>query len=1028
MSSLPPPLSSTLSSYLTTISSRSDPSVSRYNYLFHDPVNLTFFPTYPTHVPNPIDFATISSNLHSGHYDANVGKFWSHLELCFSNCKRFNARSDNDAKVKDRKWIDTCANQMERKRVSLMKDFNFKEKKARDALKSPPKPRARPSSSSSSSQFSTNRSLSPTLNRFTSPNNSSFSNNRAYTSTHPKEYSPNSWTPLPWSPSTRKMCLHFFSLLNRCRPAYWVTNQILKKSHKSRPEYKPRIGDRIDGLKEVELKCRLTGSENKWEQSKRSLQPNKKGVLLNQYVSAFDEVPDPRYSYLHEVVADVRRAFGNRIGVCDGTQGTDWEERELVTKMLEAFMSLALGGAGNHYPELCFDWRTCLRVLEHGIKTNLCHWFLYPVPSYFQGNYPHQYLEIIKQPLDFLTITNMIVTSEIKSRFVLKEKMEVVFNNCKKYYDKRPGGQQYTQMADKMLGWLKTQTPNPIQLFHKLSIAEMKHGRVKYPPTGDWGSYRLHKRALKNLVESFKTDTFWSGGVQHTTSLPFETLEAVRGWEGWKSVIHNPVSLKCVISRISRDSYKRVEDFEYDMVTIFDNCIMYWMRQDWSPHSELMVKFGEQGVKAFRKLYNVYMKKIRERHEEVLEPLNDRFYHLGGEARGKIAKKFRMRDGKILWSFETGKANDALDAHLLGWEKDCKRWLKALLKHDWLNPAKTEKKIPLFFNVPVTKIWTQKEFSDYYFSKVKKPMDLTTVECKLRAGNYYTCTGDFLDDILLVFSNCCDANREGYDANETNAIAYHDAGEHMLKYIRQSAADYFTSGGNERWDLSPEGRERNQREMDGIFLNPAPWSCGWQVTPIPETQQQKKHNELKEWGERRIRAVMQVLKSNKYSKHFKPFYEPIYPLGYDNVIAKRADFTIIQNNLWARKYKNYYEVIEDLRLMFSNAIQYNLPTVEIDPFSKIFFDSAKFMQPILEEQINKLRLQAVERVRKLKIEEDYSLNTKYDKGEAQKEAVVIQEKKVVEAEAEKKAVQLQKIENWDRAKAGEGDVRKEEVR
>ena len=64
----------------------------------------------------------------------------------------------------------------------------------------------------------------------------------------------------------------------------------------------------------------------------------------------------------------------------------------------------------------------------------------------------------------------------------------------------------------------------------------------------------------------------------------------------------------------------------------------------------------------------------------------------------------------------------------------------------------------------------------------------------------------------------------------------------------------------------------------------------------------------------------------------------------------------------------------------------------------------------------------------MKSEEDYSLNTKNDKGEAQKEAVVIQEKKVVEAEAEKKAVQLQKIENWDRAKAGEGDVRKEEVR
>ncbi|GMH47275.1 hypothetical protein TrVE_jg10044 [Triparma verrucosa] len=1087
--SLPPPpssLRSTLQSYLTTISSRTEPNVARYNYLFHEPVNLTFFPTYPQHVSNPIDFTTIGSNIAAGHYDMNAAKFWSHLELCFSNCKKFNARPDNDAKVKDRKWIDTCANQMERKRVSLMKDFTAKERKAREALKSPPRPRQTPSSGSLNLTGSS-RSLSPAANRSSSPNpsSSSFSSNSGmssrYTSKHPKEYSPNSWTPLPWSPSTRRMCLDFFSLLNRCKPPYWTTNPILKKSHKSRPLYKLRVGSTFpDGLKEIEAKVRLTGSEGEWSKSKLSLQPNKKGVLLNQYVSAFDEAPDDRYKYLHEFVSDVRRAFGNRLSVCDGTQTTDWSERTLCIKMLEeteSFLSLACGGAGNYYPELCFDWQTCLRVLEGAVKTGLCTWFLYPVTSYFNGEYPQGYLDIVKCPMDFLSITNMVVTSEIKSRFVLKEKVELVFNNCRKYYDKRQGGEQYRVLADKMLSWLNPQggQPKPVQLFHKLSVAEMKHGRVKYGNVGDWGSYRLKKVPMKYLVESFKTDTFWKDGIQHTTSQPFETLESVKSWDNYKAVIPQPISLKCVIGRISRDYYKRVEDFEYEICSIFDNCVKYWMLQPFNAHSSLMVKFGEQGLKAFRKLYNVYMKKIRDRNEEAIEPLNDKFYHLGEEARRnargrlnmqmqmvkreqegaasqggggrdenvqvqqyeevrsmrdiaeEIAKKYRMRGGKVLWSFETGKANDAHDVHLLDWEKDCKRWFKALLKHDWLNPAKTEKKIPLFFNVPVTKIWTSKEFSDYYFSKVKRPMDLTTCECKLRQGSFYTCTGDFLDDILLVFSNCCDANKEGYDSNETNAIAYYDAGEHMLKFIRQSAHDYFLSGGNSRWDLSPEGRDRNRKEMDGTFLNPAPWSCAWVVTPIPETQQQKKHNELKEWGERRIRAVLQVLKSNKYQKHFKPFYEPMYPLGYDNVIAKRSDFTIIKNNLEARKYKNFHEVVGDLRLMFSNAIQYNLPTINIDPYSKIFHDAALFMQPVLEEQIDKLRLQAVERIGKTKVENDYVLNVKFDKEKDQIKAIETKKEEADKAQANVQAARLEKIENWDRAKAGEGDIGKERL-
>ena len=62
---------------------------------------------------------------------------------------------------------------------------------------------------------------------------------------------------------------------------------------------------------------------------------------------------------------------------------------------------------------------------------------------------------------------------------------------------------------------------------------------------------------MKYLVESFKTDTFWKDGIQHTTSQPFETLESVKSWDNYKAVIPQPISLKCVIGRISRDYYKR---------------------------------------------------------------------------------------------------------------------------------------------------------------------------------------------------------------------------------------------------------------------------------------------------------------------------------------------------------------------------------------------------------------------------------------------------------------------------------------
>ena len=55
------------------------------------------------------------------------------------------------------------------------------------------------------------------------------------------------------------------------------------------------------------------------------------------------------------------------------------------------------------------------------------------------------------------------------------------------------------------------------------------------------------------------------------------------------------------------------------------------------------------------------------------------------------------------------------------------------------------------FNMPVN--WRALNIPDYP-QIVKNPMDLQTLETKVRSQNIYTSVQDFLDDLALIWSNC----------------------------------------------------------------------------------------------------------------------------------------------------------------------------------------------------------------------------------------------------------------------------------
>ena len=215
--------------------------------------------------------------------------------------------------------------------------------------------------------------------------------------------------------------------------------------------------------------------------------------------------------------------------------------------------------------------------------------------------------------------------------------------------------------------------------------------------------------------------------------------------------------------------------------------------------------------------------------------------------------------------------------------------------HDWLNP-KRERRLPLFFAVPVTKIWTDPAFVAQYKAKVPNPMDTTTLECKLLSNPPgFRSLAEFLDAAMSIFENAMKANRESYEANDTDGILYCAAGEHLTKYVRYSSCEFFAPlgyGKEGAWDFSPEGAKATRDEMNGKFMHPT--GSGWEVSMDPNRK------ELYQWGEKEILKILKVLKSNKHAKDMKSFYAPQYPVDYDLYISRRCDVYIVEEKVRRR--------------------------------------------------------------------------------------------------------------------------------
>lgn len=299
--------------------------------------------------------------------------------------------------------------------------------------------------------------------------------------------------------------------------------------------------------------------------------------------------------------------------------------------------------------------------------------------------------------------------------------------------------------------------------------------------------------------------------------------------------------------------------------------------------------------------------------------------------------------------------------------------------------------------------YSLQQLRDAYVAKIKKPMDLTTVECTLLAGNQYTCPEEFVNDVALVFANAIRFNKDGRDVGDPLSCAYYDASKHLLRYCRWLSLELLSEYVEESphmdiaeegedlpvfsWKLTSGNAKRAREEMEAIVLH--------------EVIEKSLEGDRYTWMEAECEKLMKALRHQSDYKNMRYFIQSDYPPDYTATISKPMDWERCQKTLKKRQYDTFSNVIDDLRLIFSNAKKYNGPRMD-QPVSRECFDAATVMAKKLEGAINKLMLTVADRVERERIDHNNS------------------EREIEAAErAEKERIRAQ----WDSeggAKAGEG--------
>jgi len=156
------------------------------------------------------------------------------------------------------------------------------------------------------------------------------------------------------------------------------------------------------------------------------------------------------------------------------------------------------------------------------------------------------------------------------------------------------------------------------------------------------------------------------------------------------------------------------------------------------------------------------------------------------------------------------------------------------------------------------------------------------------------------------------------------------------------------------WKLTLGNKKQARSEMEAIVLK----------EPIEKSIEGDRYT----WTEAECEKLLKSLRHQSDYRYMSFFLTANYPPDYTAFISRPMDWEKIQKTLKKRQYDTFGAIIDDLRLIFKNALKYNARLAGTDTVSGQAYDAAKIMSAKLETAINKCMLTVSDRVERERID------------------------------------------------------------
>ncbi|KMU88865.1 bromodomain-containing protein [Coccidioides immitis H538.4] len=238
-----------------------------------------------------------------------------------------------------------------------------------------------------------------------------------------------------------------------------------------------------------------------------------------------------------------------------------------------------------------------------------------------------------------------------------------------------------------------------------------------------------------------------------------------------------------------------------------------------------------------------------------------------------------------------------------------------------------------FFRVPVDPV---KLNIPNYPTIIKEPMDLHTMEDKIKSGAYKT-VDQITADFKLMIDNCITFNGPEHVVTVEGMRLRDNWERHLTKLpspseVEPTAAEKKAKKASTAPTKTQPARRESQAKAAAPKVanatSPTTFALGPENRDLPYSTKPKKkkfHWELKFCEE-----VIDELHKPKHYNFAAPFYQPVDPVAlniptYHNIIKKPMDLSTIRTKLQTGQYENSKEMENDVRLMFKNCYKFNIP-------------------------------------------------------------------------------------------------------